>query len=347
MTDKHLRDDHLLSIALADYDVSRQGIANYDEYLFTIRSWNIATTGILLGGYLGLNINTHENAIPPGIAILAQVSVGICFWLLDSFNKSLQMVHIFNSRSVEAFLGGVTHHYSGPITSRRFEVKERHHLRPTIKNLVEESVWPFYLVPMAFFAMVVSSHATNKAQCMGASAGACSLSPDAWFAFAAAALVASLIGFSILLRFRSKRYISLSFRFPRSFRFSIPKRFALHDRHLKAQFVYALEKELETALNIAGHDAAITKSLHYGPYKAQLSIRPRNRKLDRRFVICVDMRKRAHKPGFNEDRHRALLRMDHSCAFVTTDQIAADFDGELVAMTNAALAFFKRDCRPK
>lgn len=138
-----------------EHDACRTGIVNYDDHLHRIRSWNITLTTILVGGYLGINLQA-EPRITPGVAILAISLINCLFWLLDGLNKSLQMVHINNSRNIEAILRGEDIPYFGPMLGLAFEKKQERHLRPALKNLCDQSIWPFYVLPGLVSLIIIS-----------------------------------------------------------------------------------------------------------------------------------------------------------------------------------------------
>jgi hypothetical protein len=142
--------------AWAEYERCRSGIENYDDHLFKIRAWNIALTALLLATFFGVNIGDgSRQIIVPSLAIFVYISISLCFWTLDSLNKSLQIVHIQNSQDIESFLRGYSSEYIGPSISMRFKRKEKRHFVSIIKNMTDSSLMLFYVLPIIIFSMAV------------------------------------------------------------------------------------------------------------------------------------------------------------------------------------------------
>jgi|GEM_PF-4499353 len=162
MNQKQGRDeDDPLRYVWREYEFTRNGIAAYDEHLFRIRSWYIALTAILVSAYFGVNVQIVDR-LDPNLALFAVLWLSCVFWLLDALNKSLQNVHIHNSLCLEAIIrndppatvDSLATSFV-PTISLRFAKKEKRHLRPTVKNLTDESLWPFYILPMLIAGIVI------------------------------------------------------------------------------------------------------------------------------------------------------------------------------------------------
>jgi hypothetical protein len=137
--------------AVRQYEYCREGIEKYDEHLFRIRQWSIGLTAVMLAAVLGLAQSDGMKGFEPPLALFAFTAINFAFWLLDALNKSLQTVHIHNSRDTERFLRGTDPHFLGPTISLRFQRKEKRHWVGTVKNLTDETVILFHALPLAVF----------------------------------------------------------------------------------------------------------------------------------------------------------------------------------------------------
>lgn len=146
-----------------EYDQARRGMEKYDDHLFRIRQWNISLTAAALTAILGFvdaNVeaaaaNGDRASFSPSITLFVFTMISCTFWLLDGLNKSLQTIHIHNSRDIELFLRGVVKDYVGPTISLRFHRKQKRHYVATVKNLTDESVIYFYVLPIMVFWLAI------------------------------------------------------------------------------------------------------------------------------------------------------------------------------------------------
>lgn len=145
--------------AWREYELCQNSIEKYDDHLFRIRQWTIGLTAASLAAMLGL---AQGGEFRPSLALLAYTAVCMTFWLLDALNKSLQTVHIHNSRDIEQFLRGNLANYPGPSTTLRFQRKEKRHLVATVKNLTDETVMLFHMLPLCLFWAVVVAKYWNR-----------------------------------------------------------------------------------------------------------------------------------------------------------------------------------------
>jgi uncharacterized protein (DUF952 family) len=144
-------EEKLRAEAYREYEYCRQGIEKYDEHLFRIRQWSIGLTAVVLAAILGLSETGTNYDFEPPLALLIFTSISFAFWMLDALNKSLQTVHIHNSRDIEKFLRGTRSSYIGPTISLRFQRKEKRHWTSTVKNLTDQTVMMFHLLPILIF----------------------------------------------------------------------------------------------------------------------------------------------------------------------------------------------------
>lgn len=135
-----------------EFDACQTGVLTYDELMFRVRSWHIAVMALLLGAYLGAN---SAKEVEPAVAAVGLTLIGLAFWIVDAFNKSLQMIYIENLRALErcALAGG--ENYRGPTISLRFAQHENKRLRHTIKNMSHEAVWIFHALPITISSAVI------------------------------------------------------------------------------------------------------------------------------------------------------------------------------------------------
>jgi hypothetical protein len=278
--------------AWRELELSRQGIFTYDELLFRIRSWSIALTGILVGGYLGINVDSNKG-ISPGIAISAIILTISMFWILDGLNKSLQMVHIFNSRDIEDYLRGDELLYFGPNISLRFEKKMGRHIRPTIKNLLDESIWPFYLFPIIMTCTVIYLYSLRNCRSFGGIG--CQISNDWWFPIIS-------IFFVFFLSFLSYSYNNKS----------IYRHVGFKLKQKKQDFIKELSEKIkrddEELYNI------IWKERFFGPYKANA--------YHSDFVLFVDGRQRVSDRNYDKyvkKRSGSFARNNIRVIYITLD----------------------------
>jgi hypothetical protein len=151
---KNARDD-----AWKEYEASRSGIEKYDEHLYRIRQWSITLTAASIAAILGLS---QTGNFRPSVALFGYTVICAVFWFLDAMNKSLQMVHIHVSRDIEKYLRGTSKIYIGPAISLRFHRKTKKHFVETIKNLTEQSVCLFHILPLTVIWAVVIFNGWNK-----------------------------------------------------------------------------------------------------------------------------------------------------------------------------------------
>lgn len=204
------QEDPSRELALLEYDRCRTGIENYDDHLFRIRSWNIALCGLLLAAFFGINVGSDKN-VAPSTGILIYTSISFCFWMLDSFNKSLQMVHILNSRDLEAYLRGYSEKYIGPSISMRFQRKEKRHFVATVKNLLDKSVALFYIPPIVIFCVATLSVTEWPRLCYSLDSS-CGTPPVRKVALAMMATIAVLLFFSWCWSGPKKPWLKYLFR---------------------------------------------------------------------------------------------------------------------------------------
>ena len=140
--------------AWREYEAARAGIEKYDEHLYRIRQWNIALTAASIAGILGL---AQTGNFKPSAALFGYTAICFVFWSLDAMNKSLQTVHVHVSRDVERYLRGETDIYIGPAISMRFNRKSKRHLVEAVKNLTDNSLCFFYIMPLILFWILVLS----------------------------------------------------------------------------------------------------------------------------------------------------------------------------------------------
>lgn len=143
--------ERLREEAYREYENCRQGIEKYDEHMFRIRQWSIGLTAVALAAVLGLSETTNPENFHPTLALFVFTCISFAFWMLDSLNKSLQTIHIHNSRDIEKFLRRTRDNYIGPTISLRFQRKEKRHWTSTVKNLTDQTVMMFYLLPILIF----------------------------------------------------------------------------------------------------------------------------------------------------------------------------------------------------
>ncbi len=137
-----------IEAARFEYEQCRAGIANYDEYLFRIRTWNFTLSILIIAGTMGVNVNEADGFDYEQVLSTFLWS-SFMFWTLDAYNKSLQMVHIVNSRRIEKFLRSPNFEiYLGPSISLRFEEKQKNHVKNLVKNFTDQSVFIFYVIPI-------------------------------------------------------------------------------------------------------------------------------------------------------------------------------------------------------
>lgn len=145
---------------------ANEGIHVYDEFLFKIRSWWIGLSTLFVGGFLGLRSETVKGSAATvekepllgmadlGMVFFFLVCFGICFWIIDAMNKSLQMVQIHMARDLEQ--GQLFDLPSYSVTkARRYSLRSGRHIKSLIGQLGEESVWLFYLVPLAAYGIIL------------------------------------------------------------------------------------------------------------------------------------------------------------------------------------------------
>ena len=288
-THKHLApylchdDEKLRAEMWREHDACRAGIVNYDDHLHRIRSWNITLTTILVGGYLGIDVQ-GETQITPGIAILAISLINCLFWLLDGLNKSLQMVHINNSRNIEAILRGEDIPYFGPMIGLAFAKKQERHLRPALKNLCDQSIWPFYVLPTIASLIIIGFQSGVGAGCSPLTT--CRFSEDAIYGLAGASFQILLLVISYLLEGRVAH-------------------FAPYDGAQRRRLLTVTKTELTEIKKRAENDEkeAFYKALRLDkayvfPFSADFSID--------RFLIFIDSVKVADNEAYRRMRSRLL-----------------------------------------
>lgn len=253
--------DARAKMVLDEYGWCREGIIKYDEHLFRIRSWSLALTIAIIGGYIGLTVASKDAAgasnaekVSAASVIAIAILVNLLFWMLDAAQKSLQMVHIHTSRYLEGFMrSGSYDHAIAPTISLRFDKKQKRHMRPAIKNLLDESICPFYLAPMAVSVVLIAFHSAHINQC-GLRSG-CRVSSDWWIMLAG--LVPTIILMAMSHSFSQQR----------------PKRYDLSPKRKKK---YEQIEWLKECVRAAESGMNLRRPLCYrdrrqGPYKADIS----------------------------------------------------------------------------
>ena len=264
--------------AWRELELCREGLYTYDEILFRIRSWSITLTALLIGGYLGFNSKAD---IPPGIAI-SSICLFICmFWFFDGLNKSLQMVHIHNSRDIEDYLRGDSEIYWGPSISLRFEKKMRRHLRPAFKNLDDESIFHLYAssILIAVFLIFFGSYSKCKNNC--------EVSWDWWIALIG--VLIPLAMFTVSKIFDGPREGKCTYAF-------------FPQKKWKNEF----REEIISLLKGDSDLKSISDWRHFGPYKADFHSDAGKNK----FVVFIDGNQRSGDQNYilyKKKRSRALL----------------------------------------
>jgi hypothetical protein len=198
---KALRED-----AWNEYKIVRDALAKYDDHLFRIRAWHIALVTLLVGAAIGLGQDGKSAKPISASAILAAGTLAsLGFWTLDCLNKSLQMVHIYNSRDIERFLRDEGSLYFGPTVSMKFQYKSGYHVVPIVKNYLEESVFPFYLVPLGFlWGTVILVHWPSDT-CFYTGISSCELSASRLVVHLALLMCCVLIFLSLAWRHENPR----------------------------------------------------------------------------------------------------------------------------------------------
>lgn len=183
-----------------EYRNNHDGIISYDGHLYRIRSWSIILIGVLFAGYLGINLESRE--IAPGLVVAAMATVTLGFWMLDALNKSLQMVYVLNGRDIEQILRGESEVRVGPTTSLRFNKKRGNHLKHVLKNIMEESVWPFYFLPLITASAMIAANSFIRKSCW---ASRCHVEPNAYLAIASVSVVVAVMAISLAARSKTAR----------------------------------------------------------------------------------------------------------------------------------------------
>lgn len=148
-------------------DSANEGIWRYDEHLFRIRSWWMAISALLIVGFLSDSLPTPSGSI--GLAnksaefgFFVITIIGIGFWSLDALNKSLQLVLIHMARDIEQAMFFDIPVWT-PSKSRRYQMRDGRHLRNIVKNMSEQSVFPFYAFPIIGAAAILYiDHLSNN-----------------------------------------------------------------------------------------------------------------------------------------------------------------------------------------
>lgn len=150
-----------------EYEASQEGIKDYDAHLFRIRTWNITVVAAFLGAFVGIDAS-FEAALEYAIAALTLTFISIGFWILDSLNKSMQNVHIDNCRELERELANdaTCCIRNGPRISLDFQRRGKGHFRHMIKDMSDESVWPFYVptIVLSYIVIILKSWQVAGAQ---------------------------------------------------------------------------------------------------------------------------------------------------------------------------------------
>lgn len=133
-------------------ETANEGIWRYDEHLFRIRSWWMTISALLIIGFLSDVVPSPSGSL--GIAkksaqfgYFVVTVIGLGFWSLDAMNKSLQLVLIHMARDIEQAIFFDIPVWA-PTKSRRYKMRDGRHLWNILKNMSEQSVAPFYLIPI-------------------------------------------------------------------------------------------------------------------------------------------------------------------------------------------------------
>lgn len=231
----------------------------------------------IIGGYIGLSKDGDAAFSPSAMVLVASLS-GCGFWLLDAMNKSLQMVYIYSSRDLERFLrAGATGNLISPSIALRFEKKQGRHLRPAIKNLTEQSVWPCYLLPIGLACILASVRSSTAGGCHIFWSPLCVPARD--FHVALAGLFVPMALLLLSLAWNSKRpwlrYLGTIGRWRRT---------------------RAVDIVRGKIAEMVGEESSRAKRLW--PYKADFS--------GEDFVVFVDSQRRMGDPGYLAERTRCL-----------------------------------------
>lgn len=141
-----------LEQAAAELEHCQSAIGSYDEILFKIRSWNIAFSALLIAAIFGVNSQDMLKHSTASLLLATHMMVTACFWFMDGLNKSIQAKYIEVCQHIEGFLRGDRRiKYLGPSLTLRFSRRERRHMVSIVKNISEDSIWPFYWFPIGVF----------------------------------------------------------------------------------------------------------------------------------------------------------------------------------------------------
>ncbi|WP_156022420.1 hypothetical protein [Sphingobium indicum] len=284
-----------LEFAWREYEICRTGIQSYDSFLFHIRSWSISLNAILLAGYFGFN---SGNKILPGTAVMILTLSASMFWLLDGLNKSLQMVHIYNSRDIEEAIRYRDNTIKIPTISLRYKNKNGRHVRPTLKNISDESVWPFYVLPIILSSTMIVIHSYVSCE-------ECELSNDWWVGLSSLSLVLILIIASLSLKEHSRS----NFKNKKS-----RKNFDLSDRLFWRKKVSRKSNDLMTQFHedCLNRYIYINQNKRIGPYVADLSWESIDSDHTIKYALFIDGPVRLHDESYIECRRKFISSLGYT-----------------------------------
>lgn len=305
---------YLKKLALREYELVRNAIAEYDSHLFRIRSWNIAITALFLGGYLGLSSagivasNSQQLAaikLEPGLAIFSLLLISSAFWFLDAFNKSLQTVHIYNANDLERYIRGEAKDYLGYTISVRFRKKNKHHFRPSLKNMTDESVAIFYLGTGAMGVVIISAASAIRGGCQPFGSKFCGLTPDDFLLLPLAFLALFVILLS--LAWKSRKHPKLRYLFFR-------------EKYAQWQFSKFLEQSLTEKLKAYQNRYRIVSGVRIGYCFANIVIQDKqakglisrdNSEDSRNIAIFIDRSNKPRSPRYIHSRRKMVQSLGY------------------------------------
>lgn len=148
-----------------EYELCRNGIKDYDDFLFRVRTWSITVNALFLGAVLTLKPD-ETSPLKYGVAAMLIAGVALCFWIQDAANKSLQLVYIRSSRKLERAIdkGEADHLAMHPSISHRFIARNNNLNSRVLRRMWETSVLIYHvpIIILSYIVILFSSYASAR-----------------------------------------------------------------------------------------------------------------------------------------------------------------------------------------